>query len=165
MNLKLTNNQIDDITNDLLSIIPRPEIDRIFRQKYCDIDPEFLGFIYVYKNLSEIIPKHFTIVDLGCAYNPQAYLFTEHHKYIAVDLPGPDGTAVERFCPDNCIVYEMSISNFIKDYISDLDLDTCFAICNYVPPWHDDNMKLVRNNFVNVFCYYPKGGNVMRLNK
>jgi len=30
-----------------------------------------------------------------------------------------------------------------------------FAICALVPPWHDDNEKLVRNAFEHLFVYYP----------
>lgn len=142
----------------LLSLIPKEQIDRVFNQKECDIDIEFLGFIDIYKKLSEIIPKHFTIVDLGCAYNPQCFYFKDHKKYIAVDL-----YTKERFQAENCELINKSICEYIKNDISDLNLDETFAICSYVPDWHDNNIEMVRKTFKNVFTYYPHGGEIVRI--
>lgn len=33
-----------------------------------------------------------------------------------------------------------------------------FAICSYVPPWHDDNEELVRRAFKHLFVFYPTSG-------
>ena len=136
--------------NELLDLLPKDQIKEVFSQKHCDIDLEFVGFIEVYKALSQIIPVDFTVVDLGCAYNPQCYYFKDHYKYIAVDLGN-----LKRFKMNNCKIYEMSIDNFIHNHISELDLSKTFAICSYVPPWRLDNMKLVREHFKNVFTFYP----------
>ena len=115
----------------------------------CDIEPSFMGFVRIYKNLSEIIPKHFTVVDLGCAYAPQCWYFRNHAKYIGVDMS--DGG---RFSMPNTTHYEMTIEKFISDESSGLSGPT-FAICSYVPPWHGDNMKLTQEAFSHAFTYYP----------
>ena len=136
----------------LLSLIPDEQKKRVFGQKYCDIDDEFLGFINVYKYLSEIIPIHFTVIDLGCAYNPQCFYFTKHKKYIAVD-----SMDIIRFCSDNCELVSKTIEDYIKSDIGELNIDETFAICSYVPPWGGDNIKMVRESFKNVFTFYPHG--------
>lgn len=147
----------------LLRIIPKEQQDRVFGQPMCDIDGEFMGFLDIYEHLAAIIPTHWTIIDLGCAYAPQSFLFRNHAKYIGVDLPWdnpelhPDHKT-ERFIADNTTIYEMTIAGFIENHIKEFDLKTTFAICSYVPPWGGDNMKLARENFTNVFTYYPAGG-------
>ena len=144
----------------LLRIIPQEQQDRVFGQAVCDIDGEFLGFLDIYEHLAAIIPKHWTIIDLGCAYTPQAFLFRNHFKYIGVDLPWnnsewhPDHKT-ERFKSDNTVIYEMPIAEFIDKHLCEFDMKNTFAICSYVPPWGGDNMKLARDNFTNVFTYYP----------
>jgi len=119
-----------------------------------DIDGTFIGFVEIYYGLSKVIPKHFTIIDLGCAYNPQCFLFKDHKRYIAVDAFPKQ----ERFQSENCEIYEMTIADFLDQHLHKFDLKQTFAICSYVPPWHDDNMALVSANFTNVFTYYPHGG-------
>ena len=99
--------------NKILEKIPKEQCEAVFNQKNCDIDPEFLGFLDVYENLSKIIPKHFTIVDLGCAYNAQSFYFTEHKKYISVDV-----SDCVKFKAENCDVYQKSIQDFIADNLS-----------------------------------------------
>lgn len=141
------------LTKELLSIIPESEQHRVFEQEHCDIDPSFIGFIDIYKNLSEIIPKHFTIVDLGCAYAPQAYYFKDHKKYIGVDI-----FLGERFRADNTKHLQITIRDFCDVFASSFDKDETFAICNYVPPWHGDNREMARKYFENLFVYYPHGG-------
>ncbi len=137
--------------HELLDIIPQEQQDKVFNQD-CDIDYEFLGFTKMYKHLSFIIPKHYVIIDLGCAYNAQCYYFKEHKKYIAVDI-----SDIHKFSTDNCKIYKMTIKKFIEKHISKFDLEETFAICSYVPSWGADNMKLVRESFKNVFTYYPHG--------
>lgn len=137
--------------SEVLSLLPGEQQEKVFNQNLVDIGPEFLGFMNVYKALSLIIPRHFTVIDLGCAYNPQCFLFKDHRQYIAVD----EDKKIKRFQSSNCKLYPMLISEFIEKHLQDFYLPETFAICSFVPPWHDDNMKLVRDNFVNVFTYYP----------
>lgn len=137
-------------TKKLLKIIPECQLDAVFGQDICDIDYEFIGFVGIYDSLSKIIPKHFTVIDFGCSYNAQCFFFDKHKKYIAVDI-----SKVVKFKSKNCEIFEMPISEFIERHSGELDKSKTFAICSYVPPWHDDNIKLVRENFTNVFTFYP----------
>ena len=134
----------------LFHLLPKDQVERVFNQDTCDINSDFLGFTDIYEMLSKIIPKHFTIIDLGCAYNPQCFYFVKHKKYIAVDI-----SDCEKFKSDNCDIYQKSIEDFIKEDISELNLDETFAICNYVT----NNSKIVRTTFKNLFIYYPHGQN------
>lgn len=141
---------------DLLAELPKDQIKKVFHQDICDIDPEFLGFLHIYKALSEIIPKHWTIIDLGCAYNPQCFYFTEHKQYIAVD-----NDKIEKFKAPNCTIYETNIENFIfsdlNDLIEkDLNLNETFAILNYVP-LREEGYLYVKVIFRNLYVYYPSG--------
>lgn len=131
-------------------LLPPEQVDRVFAQDMCDIDPEFLGFTNIYIALASIIPKHWTVIDLGCAYSPQAFVFREHKAYVGVDL-----YTKERFCAPNSTHYEMTIADFLTDHGGAFDLDRTFAICSYVPPWHGDNIGLVKRHFKNVFTFYP----------
>lgn len=135
---------------NLLDLIPSAQIEAVFGQDMCDIDPEFIGFIQIYEDLSKIIPKHFTIVDLGCGYNPQCFYFKDHKKIISVDC-----SDIIKFKSENCEIFNKTIVDFIDNDIADLDLNTTFAICSYVPPWYGDNMYLVKKTFKNVFTFYP----------
>lgn len=138
---------------ELLQTIPREELDRVLSSDRCDIDATFLGFVGIYKNLSRIIPRHFTVVDLGCGYNPQSYFFAEHRRFIAVD----NFRGTTRFQAPGTEFIESSIHDFIQGRLSGLALAQTFAICSYVPPWGHDNIRLVREAFENVFTYYPSG--------
>lgn len=142
--------------NKLLGMLPPEQVHAVFNQPQVDIDPTFLGFVSIYERLSEIIPKHFTVIDLGCAYNAQSFFFQEHKEYVAVDY----GTFV-KFKAPNCIIIEKNIRQFIEENIKDYDLEETFAICSYVPDWGDKNNALVREKFKNLFVYYPHGGHII----
>lgn len=137
----------------LYDMLPKDQIERVFAKNVGDIETNFLGFVSIYKRLSEIIPKHFTVVDLGCGHNAQSFYFTNHKRYIAIDN-FPD---TECFISPNCIFYDLSIKDYIAGHLKDLCIEETFAICSYVPPWGADNNKLVRENFKNIFTYYPHG--------
>lgn len=53
-----------EITNYVLSLIPKEEKDRVFKQEYCAIGTDFIGFMETYYYLSKIIPKEYTVYDL-----------------------------------------------------------------------------------------------------
>ena len=55
---------------------------RILSQDECELDVDFLGFTEVYRSLSKIIPKHFTVIDFGCYLAAQCYCFGNHKKYV-----------------------------------------------------------------------------------
>lgn len=149
--------QTEQSYDPVLDLIPKEQCERVFNQTMVDIEPRFVGFTQIYKALSEIIPRHFTIVDLGCAYNPQCFYFQDHKKYMAVDLPAAEwrGGKIERFQSDNCEIFEMDIRDFIEKHIDEVNLKETFAICNYVPNWGQDNKQLVRESFENCYVYYP----------
>jgi len=130
------------------------ETKRIVADNCYDINPDFLGFTDIYEHLAEIIPKEYTVVDLGCAYNFQSYYFRFHKKYIAVNLPGNYHNKINYFKMPNTKLILKPIKDFLENYEHD-DLE--FAICSYVPNWGSKNMELVKRDFQNVFTYYPGG--------
>lgn len=76
----------EDINMYLLSVIPKAEIERVFHSDTrADICGDFLGFVDTYFHLSKVIPKDFTIIDIGCSYNAQSYLFKEFQRIYAVN--------------------------------------------------------------------------------
>lgn len=143
----------EHISLALYDIIPQDQIDAVFgsHMAYADIAPEFLGFVDIYKHLSEMIPLHFTVIDFGCGYNPQSFLFQKHKRFVAVDS-FKDTT---RFLAPGTEFYESTIEAFIKERIYEFVLEETFAICSYVPDWKANNRELVRKSFENVFVYYP----------
>lgn len=138
-------------TDYLLEIIPEEQFNLVFNQKYCDIEPEFLGFIDTYYLLAKLIPTDFTIIDFGCAYAPQCYFFKDHHKYIGVDI-SPETI---KFSTDNSEFYDLGIEKYIQENILSINQGKTFAICNYVPNWYSENIKLVKENFNNIYTFYP----------
>ena len=136
---------------ELFRIIPKEEIKKVFRgAAAAELDYTFLAFEEVYKSVLNFVPKGKTIIDLGCAYAPQAYYFTEYSKYIGVDVFVPD----IHFTTANMTLYQMSAQQFCKKVIDEKwDLDNCFAICSYVPDVIA--RKCVRETFPNCLVYYP----------
>jgi len=132
-------------------IMPEDQMHRVFDSDMCDISAEFLGFTNIYLALASIIPKHWTILDLGCAYAPQAIIFKEHKAYVGVDA-----SACERFIAPNSTHYTMTTGQFIREHADSYDPERTFAICSYVPNWCGENSReLVRARFKNVFTFYP----------
>lgn len=141
----------------MIHLIPDDQLAWVFDQD-CDIDAEFLGFTNIYANLASIIPLHWTIIDFGCAYAPQAWLFKDHRKYVGVDVGDR-----RRFHAPNTEHVVSTIHDFIRDRASLFDIKTTFAICSYVPDWHHKNRELVRAAFDSVFTYYPAGDPAKRI--
>jgi hypothetical protein len=140
----------------LLARLPKEQADRVFGADRCEISPDFLGFVDIYERLAEIVPPHWTIVDLGCAFAPQLFFFDEHARYFGVDLLTPNEA---RFNGPNSVHYHGTIAAFISEWTTAplAPPETTFAICSYVPPWHGDNRRLARETFENVFTFYPAG--------
>ena len=57
--------------HELMDLLPKEQLERVFWDEMCDIDFEFMGFTEQYKALATIIPKNRIIFDFGCAYAPQ----------------------------------------------------------------------------------------------
>lgn len=51
---------------ELVSLIPQNEYNAILSQDVCEYDRDFLGFIEVYKNFSQLIPRNGIVIDFGC---------------------------------------------------------------------------------------------------
>lgn len=142
----------EEITQCLLSLIPKEEIEAKNDSMH-DLSPQFAGFVDVYYHLSKVIPKDWTVIDFGAAYNAQSYFFTGHKKYIAVNpisgIKEDDGM----FCAPNCDIYRMTTGEFLKTV--DYPKRKVFAICNNVPNWYgEDSIKLVHGNFRNCYTFY-----------
>ena len=109
-----------------------------------------------YYYLSRMIPKHWTVIDIGCAYNPQSYLFQSHARHIAVEPVWLDKDFhFEYFKAPNTELLFMNGQTFIKDKLPKLDLNlkTTFCIVNFVPS--DEVCQMARNIFPNIFTFYP----------
>lgn len=150
----------EKINSELLSMIPKDQWHDVYeKNKYAaaEIDGSFVGFVDTYYYLSLLIPKDWTVIDIGCAYNAQCYFFKEHSRIISVQ-PN-DGMIEYFFKTDNCEIYRNDAKSFISDVLPTLGLDfeKTFAICNYVPDWYKQSaMEIVRENFKNLYCFYPK---------
>lgn len=141
------------VVKELLSAIPEEEQYRVFSSPDAGISPEFMGFVTYYKPFADLIPEDWTVIDFGAAHNPQAYLFKNHKRYIAVE-PEMD---IEMFKPDNCDIYRCTTKEFIEEHLGELASDPkVFAICSYVPNWHgQDSIEMVKSHFRCVFTYFP----------
>ena len=110
---------------------------------------------YYYK-LAQMIDKKWTVIDIGCAYNPQSYLFQGHARFIAVNPEWKDSDfRFEHFQAPKTEFYAMTGQQFIKEKLETLDIDInrTFAIVNYVP--NDSCSQWVCETFKNVWAYYP----------
>lgn len=148
----MDDNFYEKCLSELRTLIPKEEFKRIMSQDMCELEPDFLGFINVYQPLSHLIPKDKIVIDFGCYLAPQAYFFKDHEQYIGVDI-----CRMDRFAPPNALHYRCSIQGFVEKEVPELFAKkgnrSYFAICSYVPDF--DAVKLVRNIFENVCCYYP----------
>jgi len=149
-----------DYSHYIGSLIPDKEWQRVMKsdaRTEIDINNCCCGFGgRTYYNLSKMIPKDWTVIDFGCAYNPQSYLFTEHAKFVAIE---PEILS-EYYCydhfqaPNTDFIFATG-QKFIKDILPsmNLDLKRVFAICIFVPS--DECCQMVRETFPNVFTFYP----------
>ena len=136
---------------ELMNIIPKVEVERVFSGTAgAELDYTFLAFEKVYRGIPNFVPKSKTIIDLGCAYAPQAYYFTEYSGYIGVDVSIPE----IYFETPNMKLYEMSIQKFCEKVIDEKwNLENYFAICSFVPD--DEARRIARETFSNCLVYYP----------
>lgn len=147
-----------DYMHYVRSLIPDKEMKRVMDSdasaEICTDDLMCGGATYYY--LSRMIPKDWTVIDFGCAYNPQSYLFQDHKRHIAIEPKWLDKDFhVEYFQAPNTELLFMTGQEFIENELPkiDLDLNKTFAIVNYVPSGACNLM--VRETFKNVWVYYP----------
>lgn len=151
-----------DYEHYLRSLIPDEEWERVLKSDAsaeinCNDMTCGRGTYYM---LSKMIPKDWTVIDFGCAYDAQSYLFQEHARHIAI----------EPVCQQDCSTFEFHFEFFKapntellfmtgQDFIEKelpkmhLNLDKTFAICNYVPSGACNLM--VRETFKNTWTFYP----------
>ena len=129
------------------------QINQVFSQANCDIDPTFLGFIDTYEALSKLIPKYWTVIDIGCGYAAQAYYFKDHKLYLGVD---PHSGITFHF--DNTVIWNKTIRQTCLHMIG-MNLKEFFCIFNYVPCSQRESER-IRKTFPNLYCYYPHGGSI-----
>ena len=145
-----------ELFNYILTNYP-DQITKVFGQdNIVDIEPEFLGFIDIYYNLSQIIDKNYTVIDFGCGYNAQSFYFMEYKKYIGIDY-WPD---LVRFKAPGTEFHNMDINYYITNNINKFDINGTFAICSYVPNLDYD---LIKHTFKNMFIFYPTAPNNIRI--
>jgi hypothetical protein len=147
-----------DISRYLCDIIPKYQMDLVFRgNASMEIYPEFMGFVDIYFYLSKTIPKDWTIIDIGCGYNAQSFLFKDHKKVIAIN-PFNSDEIDAMFVSPNCEIFKVSGKEFIENELPKLglNLDKTFAILNYVPEWCGGINEIVRTTFKNLYVFYPK---------
>lgn len=137
---------------ELFKKLPEEQQRKVFKAEYNQLDNSFLGFIQQYKNLAEIIPNDWIILDFGCNEAAQCFYFEKHKAYYGIDpflsLPG-----TEHFSCENSLFFAETAQEFIKKRMKDFKNKKVFAICNYVPDF--EATKLVRETFPNCFIFYP----------
>jgi len=137
---------------ELRLLIPPEEYRAVLSQEYCELEFDFLGFVDIYKSLSEIIPKSAAVIDFGCYLAAQSYFFQAHKRYIGVDV-----VDMQRFTPHNAEHYVGTIQSYLQNELPKLldthDIMEYFAICSYVPDFKAT--AFVRDKFPQCFCYYP----------
>jgi hypothetical protein len=147
-----------DYEHYLRSLIPDEEWGRVLKSDAsaeinCNDMTCGRGTYYM---LSKMIPKDWTVIDFGCAYNAQSYLFQEHARHIAIEPVWNDKDFhFEYFKAHNTELLFMTGQEFIQKELPKmhLNLDKTFAICNYVPSGACN--LLARETFKNIYTYYP----------
>lgn len=145
----------EELSRQLYFAFPEEQRKEVMTfENECDLCPEFMGFVDTYWHLSQMIPKSWTVVDIGCAFASQCMFFKNHARYIAVEP-----YVKHIFHCDNTEWYHVTAQMFIEQELPKLhlDMDKTFAICNNVPDWYRENPReLCRKVFKNLYCYYTK---------
>ena len=127
---------------NILASIGKEEAKRLFSYDECEVERDYLGFLENYKDLSEILPKDFTIIDIGSYMSFQADYYKGFKHYIGVE---PWVPLEFRLRQPNAEYYEQTAQRFIAETLpqlitAGLDLNKTFAICSAVP---DKTTKLL----------------------
>lgn len=130
----------------LCDVVPL-QVDRVMQA--ADIAPDFMGFVDTYQALSRLVPLDWTVLDLGCAYAPQAYYFRHHARYIGVDV----WPAHKRFHFSNTVHATQRIEHYACPAVA--DQPKVFCILNYVN-CRTETAEKVRRLFRNLFVFYPE---------
>lgn len=140
-------------TKDLLHSIGKDEVNRLFGYEECELEFDFVGFLYHYADLKEL-PKDFTIIDVGCYQAFQGDYFKDHKCYIGVEPCVPENYCLRQ---DNAVYYNKTGQQFIEEDLpvllrNGLDLDKTFVICANVPD--KEIRKIIADTFPNHRIWY-----------
>lgn len=102
-------------------------------QYRCEIESDNLYMGCCYEAASFIIPKDYTIIDLGCYMAAQSFLFEDYDGYIGVDIYDSDRLAPSRFKTKNATHYSMTIEEFLDNIVLFKNPDQYYVIMNAVP--------------------------------
>lgn len=108
---------------------PAEMVEEIFSQEG-QKEYDFVGYMNLYKMVSDVVDQRAIIVDIGCYLAPQCYLFKNHLGYIGVD-----DCQLKRFTCDNSEHYYGDVRQFLNDYKFDYMTDEqkakYFIVCAY----------------------------------
>lgn len=145
--------------DDLIRLIPKEELHSKISCLYSELEGDFLCFDYVYKPIAEILPKEYTVIDLGCYQAAQCYFFRDFRNYIGVDIYDiyscPSYRPPSRFYTDNTEHYVLSIEEWFDEaYRKYADMDKLYFIMSYVPQYNDNPEYLCNmvENCTFVYC-------------
>ena len=152
---------------ELYEKIPKDQLYK-FRGDLVEIDHTFMAFLESYKPVAELIPKDFTIIDLGCYMAAQSFLFEDFNRYIGVDnfenyFPSRTrqediNRTCERFISKNAEHFVLRIQDFLDVYSNELkgDSNKIYAICSFVPGYESffDKMIEIFPNCLITYCDY-----------
>lgn len=129
------------------------QIKALFKEPWCELEFDFMGFEDVYRGAAEIISSTMpgkTVIDFGCYAGAQAIYFRNQPRYIGVDI-----SKIKKFKTENSEYFETTIQEFVRNVWPALKIgaEDCIAICSYVPD--KKAVELVRQTFPNVIAVYP----------
>ena len=168
--MKIEDNKYNNLCDELIKKLTKSEIDKIFSYEYCEYEYHFLGFLENYYDLKDLIPKDFTVVDVGCYLAIQSEYFKDHKRYIGIEpdvAPFSDANINEHFhknensvfIRDTAKGFVTNFSDYAKKY--DLDKDKMFIICSAVPAFEETT--LIEQNFPYIRIAYPGKKTIERL--
>ena len=155
----------DETLETLRAKIPEEQYIGVMYQPYCELSPGFLGFIQPYEIISEMLPKDWKVIDLGCGAAAQCFFFTEHAGYTGVDVlydreADPEDImagrydSTLRFESGNTTHYEKDIESFIDENPEAFDDGKTLAVCVHVPD--EEAVWTAEEKLDNILVYDPE---------
>lgn len=145
----------EEETAALLKGMSKANLDRVFRYEECEIEHDFVGFLHSYKDLADILPKDFTIIDIGACQALQSEYFKDFANYIAVEPCVPEHAMAKQLNMDS---FQMTGEQFIADVLprlqeAGLDINKTFCVSSYVP---DEKLRkeIIPQTFPHFRCVY-----------
>lgn len=126
--------------------------------EYIEYEPGFLGFLYIYDAVRNLVPRNWAIVDLGSYCAAQGALFSEHALYVSVNRG-----VMPHVKFDNSIACPATDIRDVVAAVQNKELSEVFAICSYVPDF--EAVEAAKEVFPNIAVYYPGRENFCRINE